>query len=519
MKTLNNKGYSLVELLMTILIMGIVMLGVAMIMRTTSVSYRNGNSEVAVQSEAQIVANQIEELMVDSTDGISGVYHDGSGKRVCSVTTGIYKHWLVFDASVSKLYYSKTGSSEGSYGSLSLMADYVTDFDVTGWSPYDATNTDPQPLSDNMVTVEISMDNDGYVYSAVKDVYFRNAIENKTVQQIGSSTPTADPNASKYKVIELDRYQVIDLKKDYDIRLVNPSGVTDPIITPSSKFDDTYDFVLITYNNTSNTDLNKAITKVEVKTLDECVTAVNEDTTNTLSIGIRTNDTFSKTLTTAVPESDDASIVFSNETGDKVYLRFFTKAVAGTMTTGTSLAGDGLIYLVTESGDGGRYSWVDVDGIDVTSMIAHTQSTTNKISYQYAAVMYKDANDNKKYDDGEMYEKIPALQGNSFNSVGHNMSTIELANSPKILLGVMVDPEGTGFVVNQGTDTCTLSDTDKAAFAGGNIRAAFMVTLPGDSEEGHLVMDLTLAVPGQSMTNYKGGNVYFAQASEWGLSF
>ena len=60
----NNKGYSLVELLITIAIFGMVMIGIAMIMRTSSVSYLDGTREVAVQTEVQIVANQVEELLL-----------------------------------------------------------------------------------------------------------------------------------------------------------------------------------------------------------------------------------------------------------------------------------------------------------------------------------------------------------------------------------------------------------------------------------------------------------------------
>ena len=66
MKTrLNNKGYSLVELMLTLFIFGIVMVGIALIMRTTTVSYKDGNAEVTMQTEAQIIANQVEELLVD----------------------------------------------------------------------------------------------------------------------------------------------------------------------------------------------------------------------------------------------------------------------------------------------------------------------------------------------------------------------------------------------------------------------------------------------------------------------
>ena len=61
----NNKGYSLVELLISIAIFSLVMGGIISIMNTTSVFYRGGQQEVRLQEEAQIAINQIEELLID----------------------------------------------------------------------------------------------------------------------------------------------------------------------------------------------------------------------------------------------------------------------------------------------------------------------------------------------------------------------------------------------------------------------------------------------------------------------
>ena len=62
----NNKGYTLVELMLTLLIFSVIMISIIMIMRTTIVSYKNGLTEASVQENAQIAINQISNILVDN---------------------------------------------------------------------------------------------------------------------------------------------------------------------------------------------------------------------------------------------------------------------------------------------------------------------------------------------------------------------------------------------------------------------------------------------------------------------
>ena len=76
----NNSGYSLFELLVSIAIFSMVMLGIISIMNTTSVFYRGGQQEVRLQEEAQVALNQIEELLID-LDNTMGIEANGAGAR------------------------------------------------------------------------------------------------------------------------------------------------------------------------------------------------------------------------------------------------------------------------------------------------------------------------------------------------------------------------------------------------------------------------------------------------------
>ena len=62
----SNKGYTLVELLLSIAVFSIVMVAILTIMSNTLGAYSKANLDVAVQEDAQLVANQLEEIITDA---------------------------------------------------------------------------------------------------------------------------------------------------------------------------------------------------------------------------------------------------------------------------------------------------------------------------------------------------------------------------------------------------------------------------------------------------------------------
>ena len=61
----NNKGYTLVELLVAMVIFVIMLMEVYSVMANSSTIYRKGGYEVQLQSESQQVIQQIEDIMVE----------------------------------------------------------------------------------------------------------------------------------------------------------------------------------------------------------------------------------------------------------------------------------------------------------------------------------------------------------------------------------------------------------------------------------------------------------------------
>ena len=66
-RKLGNKGFSLVELVCAMAILAVLGTAISGVMLVSINSYRNGNNEVNVQEEIQLVCNQISDFLIDST--------------------------------------------------------------------------------------------------------------------------------------------------------------------------------------------------------------------------------------------------------------------------------------------------------------------------------------------------------------------------------------------------------------------------------------------------------------------
>ena len=208
----NNKGYSLTELLLAIFVLSIVMLGIAGIMRSTSQFYRNGTQEVRVQEEAQLAVNLIEEMLVDAdadnasqrpswdatTERLS--FYNEEGKHI-NIT---YQHPTGDPKGQLLMGYWENPDDSGNY-IVETLADYVTGFEVSGID-YDTSHDD----ADNRIKVSVSMDNDGYTYTASKEIYMRNLVENNTISI--STVPSGGGGGSTWDAeVLLNRYETYNL--------------------------------------------------------------------------------------------------------------------------------------------------------------------------------------------------------------------------------------------------------------------------------------------------------------------
>ena len=171
---LKNKGYTLVELLLSIAVFSIVMVGIASIMSSTLKAYSNANIDVTVQEDCQIAANQIEELLCDAKsisayDATTGWgFNDGEEKSI------------YYDGSNVKLY-KYLGGGYNEY----TIAENVTDFSLDNWKA-DSNVTSATEKAYNQIVINMTMDNNGTTYSLKRNVYFRNDIENNSFHSINN---------------------------------------------------------------------------------------------------------------------------------------------------------------------------------------------------------------------------------------------------------------------------------------------------------------------------------------------
>lgn len=151
----DNKGMSLVEVLVTVAILAVVIVTAGAFMTTSSRSFAKGSADADVQDEAELAVNQIEDLIIDVNGGVSMtddtakmelvLYHaeDENGTTVYKKRTVTWykakiegegdegdircNEWnMVFDDTADD--YVVDGPSL--YDGEQLLADHVTDFTV-----------------------------------------------------------------------------------------------------------------------------------------------------------------------------------------------------------------------------------------------------------------------------------------------------------------------------------------------------------------------------------------------------
>lgn len=141
----DNKGFTLVELIIGVAILAIVTAAIAGFMVTGTKNYTNQNTEVTIQEEAQLAVNQIADILIDTARSVS--YVENGNDRVLVVYNGEEQedgsiierysgeknYYFKFDSELKEVSYVEFAvefeqPSKDSNSIECLLAEDVTDF-------------------------------------------------------------------------------------------------------------------------------------------------------------------------------------------------------------------------------------------------------------------------------------------------------------------------------------------------------------------------------------------------------
>ncbi|MGN0431662.1 MAG: type II secretion system protein J [Lachnospiraceae bacterium] len=200
----DNRGLSLVELVCAMAILGLIGTAVGSVMVVSANNYQRGNNEVTLQQEAQMTANQLENLVVDATEQIKYTCTVGGteyecvneadalsygavvgGDRKLQIQKGDRLYVVAYQSANQQIVYSEyIVAPDGSTSAVAtdqLMTENVTAFsaDLSGFA------------ESKSLQLSLSLEKSGRTYSSSYTITARNGMVT-TAAEGGAATITAE---------------------------------------------------------------------------------------------------------------------------------------------------------------------------------------------------------------------------------------------------------------------------------------------------------------------------------------
>ncbi len=183
-KQLSNGGYSLIELIVTILMSGIIVAAIAGFLTTGLKHYRVVNAETAVQTEAQVVELFVTELFQESTHfEVVSSFPVGSdveyavrvargGTTYILAKRGVQLHFGAVDA--TKTDVEQITELVGQGKAKTFLGQYVNTFSLNA----NTDTIDEAKQKNGQVYLNLTFNVDGKIYDSTSIVTLRNTVKN-----------------------------------------------------------------------------------------------------------------------------------------------------------------------------------------------------------------------------------------------------------------------------------------------------------------------------------------------------
>ena len=249
----DNRGLTLVELLITIAILSIVLITATAFMVTGSNTFAKGNADSKVQKEAELAVNQMEDMIIDVNGGLDKTEDSDKAELILynasdeSGVTAYTKEVITWDKTQKQIVCSKWNVSydtaSGSYvvdGTAlyenQLLAEHVTDFKVDLTDKFEETAADGSTveiIKSVQITAACEDGSGKAAYATSPVITLRNRMMlSPNPTRIFDNTPSASDTLSLYisatgessAVPIVDRVTEVERTKVYNIYAMIDTG-------------------------------------------------------------------------------------------------------------------------------------------------------------------------------------------------------------------------------------------------------------------------------------------------------
>ena len=200
----NNKGMTLVEALIAVVITSIILTTLFSFLNVVNRQYTKANREVSVQNEVQTMMMQLENIIIDAEVDVAVdgnklyVLNEESFSVIGYNGTDQYLYYYQLSASSTSDNY-KNASDRSAKLSAAKVDDTIIVNDTTLPGYLFAENVSafsPVPhfsSTENYVSLILELNKEGVVYRSTKNVFLRNQIVEPTPGASVTPTPTPTP--------------------------------------------------------------------------------------------------------------------------------------------------------------------------------------------------------------------------------------------------------------------------------------------------------------------------------------